>query len=87
MNIRCSAIRDFRIFIDAATLKGPNVGGAVVCGMDFRIFIDAATLKDNPPTLGRPDNPPFPHLYRCGHIEGEKGLLPVAHFRRISASL
>ena len=37
---------DFRIFIDAATLKHAAAGRkSAVSARDFRIFIDAATLK------------------------------------------
>ena len=36
----------------------------------FRIFIDAATLKEVSIEYPSVDLPEFPHLYRCGHIEG-----------------
>ena len=61
---------DFRIFIDAATLKRSDVMRlGRDDGADFRIFIDAATLKH---LISRPSvscRNLFPHLYRCGHIE------------------
>ena len=44
MRLNCSII-DFRIFIDAATLKLDMLATKVYARVDFRIFIDAATLK------------------------------------------
>ena len=38
-------LSDFRIFIDAATLKRRDYGAGFFREHDFRIFIDAATLK------------------------------------------
>ena len=61
----------FRIFIDAATLKAH---WARICRnflRCFRIFIDAATLKGfRQSPAWRAVASAFPHLYRCGHIEG-----------------
>ena len=62
---------NFRIFIDAATLKLESYDPApFVAPVYFRIFIDAATLK---PESDHIDKQAFvvrfPHLYRCGHIE------------------
>ena len=37
----------------------------------FRIFIDAATLKEETSSASGYVIKRFPHLYRCGHIEGE----------------
>ena len=61
---------DFRIFIDAATLKVRWHFRTVPRVPNFRIFIDAATLKGHPRAFGGFPRPRFPHLYRCGHIEG-----------------
>ena len=40
-----SSAANFRIFIDAATLKPRSATAYPQAGSDFRIFIDAATLK------------------------------------------
>ena len=64
-------VLDFRIFIDAATLK-PEIHASLIARMssDFRIFIDAATLKPGSGAgSGARVSSEFPHLYRCGHIE------------------
>ena len=62
---------DFRIFIDAATLKDELFNRYILAAsMDFRIFIDAATLKGEKFTSCDSRYRLFPHLYRCGHIEG-----------------
>ena len=54
---------------------------------NFRIFIDAATLKAN--CISRVIDWPklFPHLYRCGHIEGPGPPRGETRHRLISASL
>ena len=54
---------------------------------DFRIFIDAATLKVKASLEGTQITLEFPHLYRCGHIEGEKSRAIVGTKDHISASL
>ena len=64
---------DFRIFIDAATLKVIYDPIATRQEKDFRIFIDAATLKVASCTCEDTRARQFPHLYRCGHIEGHYG--------------
>ena len=52
---------------------------------DFRIFIDAATLKQTFDVFLRSIATEFPHLYRCGHIEGSRPYRQqprrCAHFR------
>ena len=61
---------DFRIFIDAATLKLLRLGRKYgQKARDFRIFIDAATLKHRERLQRQYLANIFPHLYRCGHIE------------------
>ena len=62
---------DFRIFIDAATLKESTaLQSSLSMALNFRIFIDAATLKENMGAEFAQALEEFPHLYRCGHIEG-----------------
>ena len=63
--------RNFRIFIDAATLKEKlaRLASGNSC-RNFRIFIDAATLKAIRVHPASVFEATFPHLYRCGHIEG-----------------
>ena len=62
---------DFRIFIDAATLKADaRIAQNNALKPDFRIFIDAATLKDVALRTIEKALSKFPHLYICGHIEG-----------------
>ena len=62
-------LRDFRIFIDAATLKQGLLSSRGKNRRNFRIFIDAATLKQDAGTWMCGHGKEFPHLYRCGHIE------------------
>ena len=67
---------DFRIFIDAATLKVPPFNIDIISSYSyFRIFIDAATLKVSSGPSASLAIGAFPHLYRCGHIEGRDGRL------------
>ena len=61
---------NFRIFIDAATLKEKTRQTSIWRVYDFRIFIDAATLKGAQIREIDDGVARFPHLYRCGHIEG-----------------
>ena len=60
---------DFRIFIDAATLKLASSALFRATLSHFRIFIDAATLKQSEYIKHFLPVIEFPHLYRCGHIE------------------
>ena len=79
---------NFRIFIDAATLKRNLRRRVPLRALNFRIFIDAATLKQT--TEDRADDlqdAEFPHLYRCGHIEALNGLAARQYILGISASL
>ena len=78
----------FRIFIDAATLK--DVVRPVIPphrDIDFRIFIDAATLKGDRRQVFAMRCLEFPHLYRCGHIEGATIAATLGFLHQISASL
>ena len=78
--------KDFRIFIDAAPLKGSHPC-AVTCAFcrNFRIFIDAAPLKVCEELHGIGNCAIFLHLYRCGSIEGTSSsrdkAYPQAYFR------
>ena len=64
-------LRYFRIFIDAATLKACAQFRVLAMRVpNFRIFIDAATLKVIDQNRRVICHISFPHLYRCGHIEG-----------------
>ena len=68
---RPSCTDNFRIFIDAATLKLiSSVKAVTLIQTNFRIFIDAATLKQDTFRYSKSRTTLlFPHLYRCGHIE------------------
>ena len=78
----------FRIFIDAATLKEIDPGASRMDPLpDFRIFIDAATLKDMSSVIPHTELVEFPHLYRCGHIEGHTEPEQLGDGVQISASL
>ena len=63
------AVQNFRIFIDAATLKHSPPSSRSSDMPNFRIFIDAATLKQFKHRRRFACGKAFPHLYRCGHIE------------------
>ena len=79
---------DFRIFIDAATLKRSDVMRlGRDDGADFRIFIDAATLKRSCRKKYNMEIYIFPHLYRCGHIEANDNPGATGSLEAISASL
>ena len=56
--------------MDAATLKAGRRAAENGEPVHFRIFMDAATLKESAIIATPREDDRFPHLYGCGHIEG-----------------